>query len=67
MTDDELIKYLNLTLEEAAIVLPQMTPQRRSLYNRMAEVEAEVALWSHGLGPKPTGVLIDVDRHRKDG
>lgn len=62
MTDDELANYLHLTPAEAAIVLPQLTPERRAVYDRMKQVEIEAALWAEGVGPKPDGVLIDTER-----
>ena len=62
MTDAELTDYLHLSPEEAAIVLPQLTPERRALYTLMKQVELEAALWSEGLGPKPAGVLVDTQR-----
>lgn len=62
MTDAELAYYLYLTPEEAAIIIPKMTTERRAVYERMKQVETEAALWTHGLGPKPEGVLIDTER-----
>lgn len=62
MTDAELAAYLHLTPAEAAIVIPKLTPEKRAVYERMKEVEIEVALWMEGLGPKPQGVLIDTER-----
>jgi hypothetical protein len=40
MTDDQLAVYLNLNAEEARKIIPQLTPERRALYDRMCEVEA---------------------------
>jgi hypothetical protein len=62
LNDTELAAYLHLSPEQAAIVLPKLSPERRALYDRMMEVEIEAALWVVGLGPKPTGVLIDTER-----
>lgn len=62
MTDAELTAYLHLTPEQAAIVLPKLSLQKRELYDRMKRVEIEAALWAEGLGPKPSGVLIDTER-----
>lgn len=62
MTDAELADYLHLSPEEAAIVLPQLTAERRAVYARMKQVELEAALWNEGLGPKPVGVLVDTER-----
>jgi hypothetical protein len=65
MNDAELAKYLHLSPEEAAIVIPKLTPARRAVYDRMKQVEIEAALWAEGLGPKPQGVLIDTERSTK--
>jgi hypothetical protein len=62
MTDSELADYLHLTPEEAAIVIPKLTPARRELYARMRQIEVEAELWAAGFGPKPQGVLIDTQR-----
>lgn len=62
MTDEELAKWLNLTPEEAVIVIPKLTPSRRAVYAHMRKVEVDAALWAEGLGPKPPGVLIDTER-----
>lgn len=65
MTDAELVEYLHLTPAQAAIVLPKLTPEKRAIYDRMKQVEIEAALWVNGLGPKPTGVLLDTERDIK--
>lgn len=62
MTDEQLARYLNLTDAEAAIVIPRLSPQKRATIERMSKVEIEISLWQAGLGPKPQGVLIDLDR-----
>jgi hypothetical protein len=62
MTDTELAKYLHLKPEDAAIVIPKLTPAKRAVYDRMRQVEIECELWTAGLGPKPQGVLIDTER-----
>jgi hypothetical protein len=62
MTDQQLAGYLNLSPDEAAIVLPKITPGKRALYDRMRQVEVEAELWVCGLGPKPKDVLIDTVR-----
>lgn len=65
LSDDELAEYLHLTPEEAAIVIPKLSPSKRACYARMKQVEIEAALWVEGLGPKPHGVLIDTERSTK--
>lgn len=62
MTDEELAKYLHLTPEQAVIVIPKFSPQRRAVYDRMASLETEIFLWENGLGPKPSNVLMDFPR-----
>lgn len=65
MTDAELTDYLHLTPDQASIILPKLTPEKRATYDRMKQVEIEAALWVNGLGPKPEGVLIDTERDIK--
>ena len=62
MNDAELAAYMHLTPDEAAIVIPKLTPEKRAVYDRMREVEIEATLWLNGLGPKPRDVLIDTER-----
>lgn len=70
MTDEEMATFVGLTPEEENRVgfVKGLSPERRALFERMANVEMEVKLWHDGLGPKPEGVLIDTDRstrHRR--
>lgn len=65
MTDVELARYLHLSVADAAIVIPKLTPAKRAVYDRMKQIEIEAALWAEGLGPKPHGVLIDTERSTK--
>jgi hypothetical protein len=61
MTDDELMEFLGikrLAPEGRAKIMATITPEKRALYDRMANLETEVALWQEGLGPKPDGVII---------
>jgi hypothetical protein len=62
MNDIELADYLHLTPDQAAIVVPKLTLEKRAVYNRMREVEIEAALWVDGLGPRPKSALIDTVR-----
>jgi hypothetical protein len=62
MSDDDLARYLCLSPDEAAIILPKLTPERRAVYERMSRLEADLFLWEQGLGPKPQDVLIDYER-----
>ena len=51
--------------EKEAAVIAAITPEKRATYERMASLEGEIALWQAGLAPKPTGVLIDMERDTK--
>lgn len=63
MNDAEFAEYLHLTPDEAAIVIPKMSEEKRRTYDRMKQVEIDVALWMEGLGPDPRRhVMIDTDR-----
>lgn len=65
MTDDELAAYLGIASaepEQRAKIIAGIPGDRRAVYDRMKEVEIEVALWAEGLGPKPAGILIDTER-----
>jgi len=62
MNDEELAAYLHLTQQEAAIVIPKLTRERRAVYDRMKSLETEIFLWENGLGPKPKNVLMDFER-----
>lgn len=61
MTDNELAEFLKLDVE----LIARIKPGERAVYERMAEVEAELALWLAGAGPRPAGVLIDTTRSVK--
>jgi hypothetical protein len=65
MTDDQLLEFLgvaNETPENRAKLLRSITPAKRRVYERMAEIETELTVWQMGLGPKPQDVLIDTVR-----
>jgi hypothetical protein len=53
VTDESLAVYLGLSAKEAAKFLPQITPQQRAVYERMAEVEIDL-----NMGVVPDGVLV---------
>jgi len=63
MTDRQLAVYLNIldwnNWEEA---IKALSAERRAVFDRMADLEIEIDLWSQGLGPKPKGVLVDSAR-----
>jgi len=64
VTDEEMATFLGLSPEEENRVrfVKGISPEKRALFERMATLETEVALWQDGLGPKPQGVLIDTER-----
>jgi hypothetical protein len=63
MTDAELAKFLGFENEpKRDALIAALPPEKRAVFDRMAEVEIEADLWLNGLGPKPTGVLIDTVR-----
>jgi hypothetical protein len=61
MTDDEVATFCGLAPDDPlrGKFVATLTPEKRALFERMANVEIELALWQDGLGPKPQGVLID--------
>ena len=65
MTDEELSEFLHLSKEEASIVIPKLTKDQRLAFERMKSVILEAALWMDGLGPKPSGVLLDTEHSTK--
>lgn len=67
MTDDEMATFCGLAQDDPlrGKFVATLTPEKRELFERMANLEMEVALWQDGLGPKPQGVLIDSDRDIK--
>ena len=66
MTDEQLAIYTGIrdwpNWEEA---VKQFTPKQRATFERMADFEMEWSLYQEGLGPKPTGVLIDEERRKR--
>jgi hypothetical protein len=66
ITPAEAADQMRLTLTAFTACLPSLidrgTPARRAVYERMKQVEIDVALWVEGLDPKPRGVLLDTER-----
>jgi hypothetical protein len=58
VNDEELAKWLNITPEEAAVIIPRLTPERRAAYERMYDTYNEIVLWEAGVGPPPDGVIM---------
>ncbi|HSM79192.1 MAG TPA: hypothetical protein VLT57_16250 [Bryobacteraceae bacterium] len=71
MSDEQLSAYLGFKPEDdqvkVAKFIAELAPARRALYDRMAQVEIELNLWTAGLGPKPTGVIVCEDKHTRHG
>ncbi len=66
MTDRQLAVYLGIIGHEKwPQVIAGLTASQRAIYERMAGLETEIQLWQDGLGPKPTGVLIDASRNTR--
>jgi hypothetical protein len=67
MTDEEMATFCGLSPEEEKRVefVRGLSPEKRALFERMASLEMEVNLWQSGLGPKPSGVLIDTERRTR--
>jgi len=64
MTDDEVATFCGLAPGDPlrGKFVATLTPEKRALFERMANLEVEIQLWQDGLAPKPTGVLIDTVR-----
>lgn len=64
MTDEEMATFVGLSPEEENRVgfVKGLSPEKRTLFERMASLELEVGLWQAGLGPRPTDVFIDTER-----
>lgn len=58
MTDQEFAERLGLSADEAAKIIPMMTPERRAALEQIAGLAMEIHLWEAGLGPKPTGAIL---------
>lgn len=60
MNDASLKKFLGIDGHPSADkLIAKLPPLKRATYERMAELEGELALWQAGLAPRPKGVLID--------
>jgi hypothetical protein len=61
MTDAELARFVGIPDDDPIRdkFIAKLNPTTRALFERMANVETEWNLYQAGLGPKPTGVLLD--------
>ena len=64
MTDEEMATFLGIPADEPKrlAVVKALSSGKRAVFERMATLEIELKLWQDGLGPKPTGVLLDFPR-----
>lgn len=53
MDDASLAVFLNLTDEEAAIIIPGLPPEKRAVFERMADVVADL-----NMGVIPDDVIV---------
>ena len=65
MSDEDLAKELNLSPEEAAIILPKLRPKERQTYELLCVTATELVLWQQGGPPPSTPVLIDWDKSKR--
>lgn len=66
MSDSDLSRYLNLTPDEAARVIPKLTPEKRAACMRLGKFADDWNLYAAGLGPRPTGALVDTERSTRN-
>lgn len=60
MTDADLAAFLNLSDEDAAIIIPKLEPAKRATFERMAEVVVDL-----NMGVVPPGVIVCRERGRR--
>lgn len=67
MTDEQMAVFMGLepSNPKHMAIVADLTPEKRALYESMADVECQLKLWIEGLGPKPAGVMIDMPRGRR--
>lgn len=69
MTDEQMAAFMGLepgNTKHMAVV-KALPASEREMFESMARLEHEVELWAAGLGPKPTGVMIDMARGPRRG
>lgn len=63
MTDEHLAEFLGIANEpKAQKFIDGLSAEKRATFEKMHQVTMELNLWQAGLGPKPTGVLVDGPR-----
>ncbi len=59
MTDEELAIFLGIrNVEGWERLIGKLTPDKRKLYEKLRDIENEIALFEAGVGPKPKGVIL---------
>lgn len=53
MDDASLAAFMNLTDDEAAIIIPNLSPDKRAVFERMADVVADL-----NMGVVPDDVIV---------
>lgn len=68
MSDEEMYVILGIQDEpRRAEFLAALSPEKRATYVRLYELSHELNLWTAGLGPKPTGVIICGEHQVRSG
>lgn len=63
MTDKDLAAFLGITDDPHwPRAIANLDPERRATFERMHDVENELALWKAGVGQKPAGVIVCRER-----
>lgn len=64
MTDAQMAVFMGLdpSKPKHMTVVANLLPQTRATFESMAALEHALELWAAGVGPKPTGVMIDMAR-----
>jgi hypothetical protein len=67
MTDEEMAKFmgLNPANPKHLAVIASLSAETRASFESMMALEHAIELWAAGLGPKPTGVMIDMARGKR--
>lgn len=58
MTDKELQEALGLSDDEAKVIIPKLTPEKRAAYEALHVKYVEIMLWEQGVSPLPAGVIV---------
>jgi hypothetical protein len=67
LPDIELADFLGLNADEAAKILPNLTPEKRAAYEHMHDKYMQIMLWEEGVAPFPDGAIVDGPRQIRMG